>query len=133
MKISPKTYRAWRDMQTRCDNTSHPSYAYYGGRGITYPVEWKTVVGFARDMGDAPEGLCLDRIDNAGNYSPTNCRWTTQKINNQNSGRVKLSQEAILHIRASAGKVPVSALAQQYGVNRRTIWTAQPQRTWSNA
>ena len=127
-----REHECHRNLLRRCDDPYNVNFHKYGAKGATYVPRWANFANFYADMGPMPEGLSLDRIDNAGSYSPENCRWTTQATNNRNSGRVKLSQEAILHIRASAGKVPVSTLAQQYGVNRRTIWTAQTQRTWSN-
>jgi len=78
------TYQAWADMLQRCSNPKIPSYHRYGGRGIKVQESWKDFLCFLSDMGEAPEGLELDRIDNDGHYTKDNCRWTTHKINCNN-------------------------------------------------
>lgn len=82
-----KTYTVWRNMVHRCGNPNRPGYENYGGRGITVCSRWKGEHGFENflaDMGEKPEGLSLDRIDNDGNYEPSNCRWATWKQQNTN-------------------------------------------------
>jgi hypothetical protein len=65
-------------MKARCLNPRHKSYRNYGGRGIVVCDRWLNFDNFLDDMGEKPEGLTLDRIDNDGNYEPGNVRWATR-------------------------------------------------------
>ncbi len=80
-----KLYRTWESIITRCYNKKQKQYKDWGGRGITVCDRWRySYVNFRSDMGPKPEGLTLDRIDNDGNYEPSNCRWATYLVQNNN-------------------------------------------------
>lgn len=75
-----KVWRAWIAMRTRCLNKSNNAFPRYGGRGISICKEWEAFECFYKDMGDPPtEKHSIDRINNDGNYEPSNCRWATSK------------------------------------------------------
>lgn len=78
------TYNIWRGIKKRCKLPSHPSYKWYGAKGITYCERWEKFENFLEDMGERPKGLQIDRIDTTGNYNKENCRWVTSKENQNN-------------------------------------------------
>lgn len=76
-----KTHNTWAGMRARCRNIKDTRY---GGRGITVCKRWEKFENFFTDMGIAPEGKSLNRIDNNKGYSPENCEWTTSIIQANN-------------------------------------------------
>lgn len=75
---SHELYDTWKNMISRCHNKKNIFYKHYGGRGISVCQRWRNLGNFILDMGKRPEGLTLDRINNDGNYEPTNCKWSTR-------------------------------------------------------
>jgi hypothetical protein len=81
-------YTRWASMLIRCYNPSHAAYKNYGGRGITVCDRWRGPDGFKHfyeDMGMPPKGFTLDRGDNNGDYTPSNCKWVTRGHQRLNS------------------------------------------------
>lgn len=85
-KLSPE-YSSYRHMKARCCIKTNKKYPSYGGRGIKICDRWlESFSNFLEDMGRKPSKECtLGRIDNDGNYEPSNCRWETplQQANNK--------------------------------------------------
>jgi hypothetical protein len=71
-------------MLDRCNNANSKSWDYYGGRGIAVCERWLLFDNFLSDMGRSSEEQSIDRIDNDGNYSPDNCRWTSKLVQMRN-------------------------------------------------
>jgi len=80
-----RLYKVWNGMIHRCYNEKRDSYKHYGARGVTVCERWHDIKNFIEDMEHTfKEGLQLDRINNNGNYEPSNCRWVTTSQNAKN-------------------------------------------------
>ena len=79
------TYNSWHHMLQRCNNKNNDSYKDYGGRGITVCRQWAKFESFFEDMGLKPANHSIDRIDNNGNYEPSNCKWSSHKEQRANT------------------------------------------------
>ena len=85
-----KTYYIWQSMKQRCLNPNNKNYKRYGGRNIKVCDRWKhSFQNFLNDMGEKPEGLTLDRINNDDGYKPENCKWSTVNEQQYNNKDVK--------------------------------------------
>jgi hypothetical protein len=91
-----RIYVIWKAMRQRCNNPKNDGYHRYGGRGITVCAEWLIFENFyawAMSHGYA-DNLSIDRINNDGNYEPSNCRWATPK--EQASNRITSKKADII-------------------------------------
>jgi hypothetical protein len=87
-------HNSWRNMKERCYRPEHNRFKYYGARGIQVCERWRnSFLNFLADMGPTPTPKhSIDRIDNDGDYEPSNCHWAT--TGEQASHRRPLSAEA---------------------------------------
>lgn len=80
-------YKVWTNMKTRCYNGGDKWYVRYGGRGIKVCDEWRespeVFCKWTKENGWEP-GLHIDRIDNDGDYGPSNCRFVTPRKSMEN-------------------------------------------------
>ena len=127
-------------MKQRCLNPNKHNYHRYGGRGIQVCKEWLRSAPFiewALNNG-YQDNLTIDRIDNDGNYEPSNCRWITNEENQKNRtikynqganhARAKLTEEDVLAIRALPGSY--RQLAKQFSVSRSQIRHIKKRWSW---
>jgi hypothetical protein len=117
-------YASWKEMKRRCYNPRYREYHLYGGRGITICDRWRTsFVNFLADMGKRPfPEASIDRINNAGNYEPGNCRWSTRLEQGQNTRKVRL-------LTFNGETMCLRAWARRIGITKRTL-SVRLERGW---
>lgn len=86
-----RIYDIWRSMRQRCSNPNNIRYSIYGGKGIKVCHEWELFENFYNwsILNGYKDYLTIDRIDYDGDYDPQNCRWVTQRVqqNNRSNNR----------------------------------------------
>lgn len=92
-----RLYRIWADIKKRCINKDNKRFADWGGRGISLCAEWiespENFITWARENGWRTD-LDIDRIDNNGDYSPSNCRFVTAQVNNSNKRLIQKNNKS---------------------------------------
>lgn len=109
-----RTYSIWCGVRQRCLNPNNPAYVNYGGRGIGIHPRWETFENFYADMGDAPEGKSLERVDNDKGYGPDNCVWADRIEQARNNRRCR-------RIAHKGQTKTLGEWADEYGLRRQTL------------
>lgn len=121
-------YTAWCTMKNRCYTKTHKNYEEWGGRGIRVCSRWlESFDNFIEDMGQKPSRQhSLDRINNNGDYEPSNCRWATSKQQNSNKRNRR-------NLEYNGDVKSLSEWAALLGIDKRLLWQKLATSTFSEA
>ena len=116
-----RLYEVWCNMLQRCSNPNNEMYKNYGGRGIKVCEEWHDFATFKEwayasgyDENAERYECTIDRIDNNGNYEPSNCRWVDMKTQAKNTRKVRL-------LTVNGVTKPLTLWAEEQGIQPSTI------------
>lgn len=121
-----RLYNIWLDMKARCKNNKSINWHLYGGRGITICEEWENDFSVFCDWAlknGYNDNLQLDRINNDGNYEPSNCKWSTRSEQGNNRRTCK-------YVTINGITKTVSQWCEETGVLRHTAYT-RIRKGWS--
>jgi hypothetical protein len=88
-----------------------PDYAH-----VTISPRWENFALFLEDMGEQPDGLTLDRVDNFKPYGPSNCKWSTalEQANNKTTN-VRVSHNGV--------ELTLAEWARKLLINPKTLYS----------
>lgn len=117
ISVRDKLYNVWRGVKKRCNIPTYYAYPQYGGRGIKICKDWENNFDafYQWSLSNGYEvGLTLDRIDNDGNYEPSNCRWATWKEQGNN-------RRTNVYITFNGKTQSMSQWADELGITREAL------------
>ena len=111
-----RLYNIWHKMIERCENSVNASWANYGGRGISVCDTWKDIHAFVdwANTSGYTDKATIERVDNDGNYEPSNCRWATRLEQNHN-------KRNNVYATALGKTLCITEWEKETGVPRKTI------------
>jgi hypothetical protein len=110
-----RTYKIWLGMRARCSERAvGKSRRLYFLKGIRVCERWRDYLTFLQDMGEAPLGHSIDRIDGTKGYEPGNCRWATiiEQANNTSANKL---------ITFDGKKQTLAAWAKELAIKQNTL------------
>lgn len=111
-------HNVWNGMKTRCYNRNHKYFHRYGGRGISVCDAWRDnfldFYNWCVDHG-YKNGMTVDRIDNDGDYKPSNCRLVdyVEQANNRSN---------TIYVIHNGKSYTISDICKLTGLKRRTVY-----------
>lgn len=110
-------YWTWRNMINRCLQKRRKDYARYGGRGIKVCQRWRNnFAAFVADMGPRPTPHhTIERKNNNGNYTPSNCIWSTRAAQTVNRGCAQM-------ITYRGRRQSLTEWSVELGIKKPTLW-----------
>jgi hypothetical protein len=118
-------YTAWKNMHQRCENQNRREYGRYGGRGIKVCERWMRFDLFLADMGRRPTSKhSLERLNNDGNYEPSNCCWGTAKDQCRNRSTTR-------HVEFRGQRMSLAAAAERAGLSYDVVRARLYRLEWS--
>jgi hypothetical protein len=118
-----REHAVWCAMITRCTCPTYTTFKYYGGRGIAVCNRWRrSFANFYADMGPRSSAKhSIDRIDNDGNYKPSNCRWATktEQMKNRRVGRLPARSPITGRFRSDPRSAAPRRVVDRHTVARR--------------
>jgi hypothetical protein len=115
-RSSSSLYAVWNSMSQRCTNPKSMSWKDYGGRGIRVCDRWRKFENFLADMGERPSRThSIERIDNNGNYEPSNCKWATrlEQVSNKRNN---------FNVTFNGREMCLAHAAKEAGLKRATVY-----------
>lgn len=120
--VHNRLYGIWKNMKHRCNNPNDSHYSAYGGKGIHVCEEWSDYKYFkewAYKHGydeNAEFGECtLDRIDNDGNYEPSNCRFVNRIVQANNTSKNHT-------VELNGYKMTIAEFARVMNIDKNHAW-----------
>ena len=117
-------YKSWSQMIQRCENPKATFYIHYGGRGIKVCEHWHKFENFYEDMGNCPDNLELNRINNNNGYFKENCKWSSKQEQMRNT-------RSNINITFKGKTQCISAWAQELNINIHTLFNRINTYKWS--
>lgn len=120
-----REYTIWSNIKARCYNKNNTSYERYGKKGIKMTKSWYfSFETFISDMGKAPKGYSIERIDNSKGYSKSNCKWAS-------SYEQALNRRSNLIITYRNENKPLKQWCDELHLNYKTIFARIVVLKWS--